>query len=187
MGAFSFNLDNFRANFPGGGARPTQFNVALTFPSSAPSAQATALSQFVCMATTLPESTIGVVSAFFYGRRAKFAGDRDFAPWTVSILNDTSFAMRNALESWIGAMQSNVGNQRSPNATSTTQYFADLSVNQLDPLGNTIITYVLRGAFPTNVGPIRLDWSQQNQIETFDVTFEYQEFTNPNTDSDTNL
>jgi hypothetical protein len=53
-------------------------------------------------------------------------------------------------------------------------YQADLIVEQLDRDESIIKRYQFRGAFPTVVGPIALDYETVNQLETFDVTFAYQ-------------
>jgi hypothetical protein len=103
-----------------------------------------------------------------------FAGERSFQPWTVSIYNDTTFNIRNALEQWqSGIQQYNTTNGR----TNPTDYQVDLSVHQLDRNGATIKSYKFTDAFPTNIGAITLDYEQQNAIEQFDVEFVYNFFT----------
>ncbi len=43
---------------------------------------------------------IGQVVVPFRGRQIKIAGDRTFAAWSVTVLNDTNFKLRNAFERW---------------------------------------------------------------------------------------
>ena len=53
------NISDFKAQLIGGGARPNQFNVQLTFPAFVQTGAAVGLSsQFLCKATTLPASTV---------------------------------------------------------------------------------------------------------------------------------
>ena len=55
--------------------------------------------------------------------------------------------------------------------TNPVDYQVDAFVDHLDRNGNTIKSYTLRGAFPTSVGGIALDYETTDAIETFDVTF----------------
>jgi hypothetical protein len=169
------NIADFKAQMIGGGARPNQFRVELTFPSFVTlGVIAGQRAQFLCRAASLPASTIETISIPYRGRPVNFAGERSFQPWTVSIYNDTTFNIRNALEQWqAGIQQYNTTNGR----TNPTDYQVDLSVHQLDRNGATIKSYKFTDAFPTNIGAITLDYEQQNAIEQFDVEFVYNFFT----------
>jgi hypothetical protein len=169
------NIADFKAQMIGGGARPNQFRVELTFPSFVTlGVIAGQRAQFLCRAASLPASTIETISIPYRGRPVNFAGERSFQPWTVSIYNDTTFNIRNALEQWqSGIQQYNSTNGR----TNPTDYQVDLSVHQLDRNGATIKSYKFTDAFPTNIGAITLDYEQQNAIEQFDVEFVYNFFT----------
>lgn len=169
------NIADFKAQMIGGGARPNQFRVELTFPTFVTlGVIAGQRAQFLCRAASLPASTIETISIPYRGRPVNFAGERSFQPWTVSIYNDTTFNIRNALEQWqSGIQQYNTTNGR----TNPTDYQVDLSVHQLDRNGASIKTYKFTDAFPTNIGAITLDYEQQNAIEQFDVEFVYNFFT----------
>jgi hypothetical protein len=107
----------------------------------------------------------------FRGREMKIAGDRTFEDWTVTIINDTDFDVRDAFERWmngINAHQSNTG------LVNPVDYQADLIVDQLDRNSDVLKRYQFRGAFPTLVGPIALSYDTRDEVETFDVTFSYQ-------------
>jgi len=60
--------------------------------------------------------------------------------------------------------------------TNPVDYQVDAFVDHLDRNGNTIKSYTLRGAFPTSIGEIALDYDEKTAIETFPVTFQYQYF-----------
>lgn len=169
------NIADFKAQMIGGGARPNQFRVELTFPTYVTlGVIAGQRAQFLCRAASLPASTIETISIPYRGRPVNFAGERSFQPWTVSIYNDTTFNIRNALEQWqSGIQQYNTTNGR----VNPTDYQVDLSVHQLDRNGASIKTYKFTDSFPTNIGAITLDYEQQNAIEQFDVEFVYNFFT----------
>jgi len=169
------NIADFKAQMIGGGARPNQFRVELTFPSFVTlGAVAGQRAQFLCKAAQLPASTIETIPVLFKGRPVNFAGERTFAPWTVSIYNDTTFGIRNALEQW----QSGIQNYDTTlGKVNPTEYQVDLQVHQLDRSGAIIKSYKFVDAFPTNISAIGLDYEQQNAIEQFDVEFQYNYFT----------
>ena len=169
------NIADFKSQMIGGGARPNQFRAELTFPSFVTlGAVAGQRAQFLCKAAQLPASSIETIPVLFKGRPVNFAGERTFAPWTVTIYNDTTFGIRNALEQW----QSGIQNYDTTSGrTNPTDYQVDLQVHQLDRSGSIIKTYKFVDAFPTNISAIGLDYEQQNAIEQFDVEFQYNFFT----------
>jgi hypothetical protein len=159
----------------GGGARPNQFRVELSFPSYVTlGVVAGARAQFLCKAAQLPASTIETLPVLYRGRPVNFAGERTFQPWTVTVYNDTTFGIRNALEQW----QSGIQNYNTTNGrVNPTDYQVDLNVHQLDRNGAIIKSYKFVDAFPTTISAIGLDYEQQNAIEQFDVEFQYNFFT----------
>ena len=169
------NIADFKSQMIGGGARPNQFRAELTFPSFVTlGAVAGQRAQFLCKAAQLPASTIETIPVLFKGRPVNFAGERTFQPWTVTIYNDTTFGIRNALEQW----QSGIQNYDTTNGrVNPSDYQVDLSIHQLDRNGGIIKTYKFVDAFPTSIGAIGLDYEQQNAIEQFDVEFTYNFFT----------
>jgi hypothetical protein len=169
------NIADFKAQMIGGGARPNQFRVELTFPSFVTlGTVAGTRAQFLCKAAQLPASTIETLPVLFRGRPVNFAGERTFQPWTVSIYNDTTFGIRNALENWQNGIQNyNTTDGR----VNPSDYQVDLNVHQLDRNGAIIKSYKFVDAFPTNISAIGLDYEQQNAIEQFDVEFTYNFFT----------
>jgi hypothetical protein len=164
----------------GGGARPNQFRVELTFPSFVTlGVVAGQRAQFLCKATSLPQSTVENIGVLYRGRQVNFAGERTFQPWSVSIYNDVSFNIRNAFEQW----QSGIQNYSTTEGkTNPRDYQVDLQVHQLDRNGATIKSYRFVDAYPTNIGAIALDYEQQNQIEQFDIEFQYNFFTSNSTE-----
>ncbi len=169
------NIADFKAQMLGGGARPNQFRVDLTFPSYVSLGPiAGARAQFLCKAAQLPASTIENIPVLYRGRPVNFAGERTFQPWTITVYNDTSFGIRNAMEQW----QSGIQNYNATNGrVNPTDYQVDLQVHQLDRNGATIKSYTFVDAFPTAISAVALDYEQQNAIEQFDIEFTYNFFT----------
>ena len=122
----------------------------------------------------LPASTVENMQILYRGRQVNFAGERSFAPWTVSIYNDTTFAIRNAMERWSDGVMNNA---QTNGRTNPRDYQVDLMVHQLDRNGATVKTYKFHDAYPTTVGAITVDYDSNNQIEIFDVEFTYNYWT----------
>ena len=173
------NISDFKSQMIGGGARPNQFRVDLTFPSFVtPGAAIGINSQFLCKGAQLPASTIENTQILHRGRQVNFAGERSFAPWTVAVYNDTTFAIRNALERWSDGVMNNA---QTNGRTNPRDYQVDLLVHQLDRNGAVVKSYRFVDAYPTEIGPITLDYDTNNAIEIFDVTFTYNYWTSDTT------
>ena len=173
-------VDDFRGKMTGGGARANMYEVNVNFPAVA--GGDTELTNFMCRAAQIPGITHGVVEVPFRGRILKFPGDRTFEPWTITVYNDTNFIVRDGFESWMNAMNTHVGNVGlvMDNAGYGT-FLSDMEVKQLNQAGNVVKTYTLRNAFCSNIGPIELSYDQQTAVEEFQVTIEYDYWTNDNT------
>ena len=167
------NINDFKAKLAGGGARANQFKVTMPFPGYAQVGGEIEELAFLCRATQLPDMTIGVVNVPFRGRQIKVAGDRTFADWSITVLNDTNFKLRNAFERWQNGINNMTDNEGLSNPV---DYQVDAFVDQLDRNGNTLKSYTLRGAFPVDIAAIDLNFATNDEVETFGVTFQYQYF-----------
>ena len=164
-------VDDFKAKLRGGGARPNLFKATINYPGYANGDPE--LTSFLCEAAQLPGSTFGTIIVPFRGRQLKMAGDRTFDTWTVTIINDTDFAIRNSMERWMNGINAHTANT---GLTAPITYEADLRVEQLDRDGTSIKTYIFRGAHPSTLDPINLSYGDNDIIERFGVTFTYQYF-----------
>ena len=186
-----FNVDNFRTAMQFDGARPNLFEVVLQFPAFVQLAgAATAQSRFFVKTAQLPGSTIGAVTVPYFGREVKVAGNRTFADWTVTVLNDEDFTIRNAFERWHRGINGNKTNLRESGAVSTsplapgTSYAVDAEVYQYSKAGGAPLKkYRFIGMFPNDIAPIDLDWGSNDTVEEFSVTLSYQYWQSEDTKS----
>jgi hypothetical protein len=159
-------ITDFKSKLSGGGARNNLFEVVLSFPDAAP-ADTNVLdkSRFLVESVALPASTVSLLEVAFRGRTLKLAGDRTFETWSISVINDTDFAIRSAFENWM-----NVINRVSDNTgvTDPALYQADAFVYQLDRDGSTLRAYHFYDLFPTNISPIQLSY-ETDTIQRFTV------------------
>ena len=174
----AFNVAEFRSNMIGDGARPNLFSVSLVFPTIASNGVVAGQKvTFMAKAAQLPGSSVGTVPVYYFGREMKFAGNRTFPDWTLQIINDEDFAIRNSLESWLNSLNSHEGNLRSGSASNPTSYTTEATVTQYGKTGNQLKSYKFVGMFPIDVAPIDLDWGSNDTIEEYSVTFSYQYWT----------
>jgi hypothetical protein len=168
------NIQDFKNALSGGGARANLFRVNGTFPAAAVAAAGLNPAntiQFLCRAAQIPAVTIGVVTAPFQGRMLKLAGDREFAEWTITVLNDHNFALRNAFEKWsdvINRVETNVGRN------GLSEYSQQWTVTQQDRSGKDVKSYTFIDVWPSSISPIELNQDPVTSIEEFTVTLQYQ-------------
>ena len=170
----AFNVNQFRSQLTGDGARPNLFEVSMPFPGFSLPGNAQTKLTFMCKTAQLPGSTLGVVPMQYFGRELKFVGNRTFADWTVTIINDEDFIVRNAFERWMNGINSHNLNVRNPIATTPLGYSVDGQVTQFGKAGNTLKQYKFVGMYPTDVTAIDVDWGSNDAIEEFSVTLTYQ-------------
>ena len=177
-------ISNFKAALIGGGARPNLFEVELTTLPAGISWDADSF-RYMAKAATLPASNIANIDVPFRGRIFKIAGDRTIDPWTVTIINDEGFKLRNAFEEWadlIAKLDNNLG------ATDPSAYMVNAKVYQLgrgsspSSKSNTgeanavLKEYEFIDIFPTAVGAIDLSYDNTDAIEEFTVDFQVQSY-----------
>ena len=178
-------ISDFKSRLVGGGARPNLFEVRMTdlpdFVDDWPSETF----QFMCKAAALPASNIAAIDVPFRGRIFKVAGDRTIDTWTITIINDEDFRIRNAMEAWmngIAKLSNNLG------ATSPSAYMRNATVFQLGRGANprstdadgdrnaVLAEYEFIDMFPTNISQIDLSYDSSDTIEEFTVEFQVQSF-----------
>ena len=186
----SRTLNDFKNRISGGGARPNLFECEINFPirlsanltasdDGIPLAEKT---RFLVKAASLPGSTINVIDIPFRGRNLKIAGDRTFDPWTITVINDVDFTIRNAFERWMNYMNKHEDNSGELNPVN---YQKDMKVYQLGKAGvdvnmssndrmNILKSYAFYGTFPTAISAIDLSYDQADTIEEFTVDLQVQ-------------
>lgn len=178
-------IDDFKASVVSDFARPNLFQVDLNFPSGIINDAALSnFGKFTVRAANLPSSQIGVIEVPFRGRVLKIAGDRTFEPWTITIMNDSGFVLRNAFELWANAIQAANENFTAAGTlgdeSDSTGYFADMLVHQLardvkDGDSPKILkSYKFYNLFPSNISAIDLDYGNNDAIEEFTVELQVQ-------------
>ena len=177
-------ISDFKGALIGGGARPNLFEVELTTLPAGIAWDSTNFS-YMCKAATLPASNIANIDIPFRGRIFKVAGDRTIDPWTVTIINDEGFKLRNAFEEWadlIAKLDNNLG------ATDPEAYMVNAKVYQLgrgstpnsksnSGTANSVLKeYEFFNIWPSTVAAIDLSYDSTDTIEEFTVDFQVQSY-----------
>lgn len=176
-----FNLNDFRNKFVNGGARPSQFEMQITWPDAVRGISGVVSAEqdfrFLCQISEIPASKVGEINVPYFGRKLKYAGDRSFDPLTVTIINDEDFKIRKALQAWMKAITEH------PTTVSVFDgginagsYATDGVVTQFSRNrgGQALHAYKFIGMWPTEISPIALDWSTNDEYERFTCSFDYQ-------------
>ena len=174
------SITDFRSRLKGGGTRANLFEVQMSFPtylSVSDENETINDIPFLVKAAEIPASNIGNIPVPFRGRILPIAGDRTFDPWTVTIINDTNFRLRDVMEKWSDSINDL---QTAQGRTNPEEYQTKASVIQLDRLGKKpgdtireLRTYDFTGIYPNVVSSIPLDHGATDTIEEFQVTFNY--------------
>ena len=167
----STKIEDFRAKLTGGGARGSQFEVILTFPTNKNmgiDVTASELSRFMINATSLPASSIQPIRVFYRGRPINVAGERQFAEWTVNVMIDGDMKIRRAFEVWSASI---LNHDQTNGILSPKDYQTNMTVKQLDRNNNVLRAYTMVNCFPINISEVRLNYADTANIEEFQVTF----------------
>ena len=177
-------ISQFKSALIGGGARPNLFEVELTTLPAGIGWDADSF-RYMCKAAQLPAQNVANIDVPFRGRIFKVAGDRTIDTWTVTVINDEGFILRNAFEEWanlIAKLDTNLG------ATDPSAYMTNAKVFQLGRGATTSSTtsagssnavlkeYEFVDIWPSNVAAIDLSYDSSDAIEDFTVEFQVQSF-----------
>jgi hypothetical protein len=177
-----FTVADFYAKLKYGGARQNLFEVILPFPTVTGGLGQSSLFTFMCKSSNpgLPGEDVTPIAVPYFGRQIKVPGDRTFPEWTVTVINDQGFELRDTFEKWSNAINGHYNNLRNPAALrSSTEgggsgYSANATIIQYGKIGDVLKEYDMIGVWPSNISGIDLAWDANDQIEEFSVTFQYQ-------------
>ena len=166
----AFNIKDFRQAMQFDGQRPNLFEIEIT--GTGNNADFKDLNLFA-KGGSIPGATLGTIIVPYFGREVKFAGNRTFPEWTVTVINDETFAVRSQFEEWMNKINDHATNRR--NAGSESGNYVGLGkVTQWGKDGTTkTVTYNFHNMFPTDISEITLDWGDNDTIEEYTITFAY--------------
>ena len=187
MSQFPNALSNFKASFKGG-TRPNRFRLTLTTPNGN-------VDTVLVRAASLPSSDITPIPVGYRGRILKVPGDRVYAPWTFTVLDESvgeGGGVWKRLHDWSNEINNHATNNYGNLDQSTTvggegSLFQPWLLEHLANDGsNPIKKMSLKGCWPSSVGPVEFNAGVTDQLVEFSCTVEYEHFeilTNNSTNS----
>ena len=110
-------------------------------------------------------------------------GNKTFDNWSVTIINDEGFLVRNGMEKWVASMGTHIGNvQSAASAKLDSCLYGNATVVHYGKTGDTSVlaTYNFVNIFPVSVSEIALGWDANDAIEEYTVEFAYDYWTHAN-------
>ena len=163
----------------GVGARPNLFRVS--FSGGFAQGFDSATYSILCKAAQIPGSTHGTIEVpTGGGRRYKLAGDRTFAEWTTTVINDSNMNARNAIEAYQKSFVNadfETFQAVSAGGRTTDSQLTVVTVQHLDQSGAPVRTYTLNNCFVSDISAIDLSYDSTDAISEFTVTWVYDYFT----------
>ena len=180
----AFTIQDFRGKaLTNAGARANLFDVKI-FDIPLMDKTAAAEFEFSCKAAAIPAMAVGTIDVPYFGRVIKVPGNKTFENWTVTVINDEDFNIRNSMEKWIAAMGTHVGNEAKLGGTlegTKPSLYGQATVTQYGKAGesdtNALHKYDFVNVFPVSLGEIALAWDSNDAIEEFTVEFAYDYWT----------
>ena len=168
-------IDDFKSNLLGGGARSNQFRVTITPPAGIAIGLDVRRTSFLCKSTTLPPIELTEITLAYRGRKIMIAGDRDTTgDWTTNFYMDTDMMILNGIQRWsngINDFDTNLG------VNSLADYATDLTAELMDRDDTVLKTYIFKNAWPKTITQTEaLDAAGESTIATFDVVWKYQNY-----------
>ena len=180
----AFSISKFRGTaLTKSGARANLFDVKLTGAAAGSFEVNTTEFSFACKAAAIPAMAVGTIDVPYFGRVVKVPGNKTFDNWTVTIINDEGFKIRNGFEQWMAAMGTHIGNVVSIGAGFDSSGKGDLfgaaEVKHYGKAGDSevLATYNFENIFPVSVSEIALGRDANDAIEEFTVEFAYDYWT----------
>ena len=173
-----FDIGSFKTSFKGG-LRANRYKINGPFPKKVGGGQTPS---FLVKAASFPESTLGVITIPWRGRNIRLPGDRDYAAWTFTMLDDSdeTNGVRRKFEQWNELFNEHATNAAPKSATSgfvpaDDEHVTDWSINFLDLKGEEVQNRAVtqHNCWPVTVAPIPVSFEATNTLVEYDVTFIY--------------
>ncbi len=187
--AFTPSTFKTKLSAAGGGARPSLYKVKIN-ESQLGSLSLSTTETILVKAANMPASNIAPLAVNYAGRAYKWQGFRTYDNWSVTVINDENFSIRNKMMQWMRWLSGMMDGERntamgSPSVVGGGYYDGEAEVSQLNTDGSTGTTYKLLNLWPTELGEIAVDWSS-DMIQEYTIGFAYDSWSSGTTTAASN-
>jgi len=127
-------------------------------------------SEFLIKASSIPATTVGMIEVPYLNRKIKVPGDRTFADWTITVIQDTGGTVRSKLIEWQSELQA-FHTWQGTDAGMPQEAHRSMVISPMGRDGGQGGTGVVISGWPTEIGAIDLGWETADTIQEFTVTF----------------
>ena len=106
----------------------------------------------------------------YAGREIPVPGDRTYEEFTVNFYATNAWNIRDSFERWSESIN---GSESNTGTVLFDDFMRDIQLDLLDSNDAVRKTYVLKDAWPINVGAADMDQGSQDSVVEFPVTFRY--------------
>ena len=152
------DITKFNTQYSGDYARPNLFEVSIAQMDT----------KMMIKTASLPATTVGVVEVPYQNRKMKVPGDRTFADWTATIINDEAYVVRGALLSW---QQGITGFSQFSSTLGVSDAHRKIEIQPINRGGEDSTHSVNVYGWPSEIGTIDLSWETPDAIQEYTVTF----------------
>lgn len=166
----AISISDFKSAF-NGGTRSNRFLVSGVIPGNG------VISKFHIATTLIPSMSSQRIEYNYFGRKAYYPGEKQYTPWSVMILDDTSADgnLWKKFSNW----HNTINNHETNNSflpTIASDYKANnWTVNHLNLNGeaNPHKSFIMHGCWPKTIEPIQFSMTSPNTLVKFSVVIMY--------------
>jgi hypothetical protein len=172
------DITKFKNAFAGG-TRANRFLVSGGIGVNASTTSTSIARTFHIRSTFIPPITNITLELHGYGRKLHIPGDRQYAPWQISVYDDldgSSTATSNLwrdFSNWHNNINDHETNNSGAGSPSFTNYKQTWKIEHLDLDGDTIKTFTMNGCWPKTISAIDHNMTNRNFLNTFSVVMLY--------------
>jgi len=167
----TISIANFKAAF-NGGTRQNRFVVQGTIPYGGGD-----FSKFHILVTTMPAVVSTKISYDYFGRKAHYPGEKQYAPWSIKVLDDTGTNnLWKKFSNWqnnINKHVENTGALITPNSDYKAYGWTikHLNLNGTESNPGPHKQFILDGCWPKTIDAISFNMGNANAFSDFNVVF----------------
>jgi hypothetical protein len=165
-------LSTFKGALQYGGARPSLFDITISTADDVSDMPDSV--QSLCNVSAIPPLTVTPIERQYMGRTVKIPGDIVFGDLTTSFINTEDMEIKGILEEWMEAIN---GAEDNIGYSDSTSMYGDVKLTQYSKDGESLMTWTFVDCWPQTISEVAMSYDTASDIETFDVTWAYNYYT----------